>query len=82
MIDVGLLLATQMDKFVSQKIPTFKKDTLTKVLTEGMTHTGRMLHYYPFSEKGKEEDDWFQWHNDYSTLTALTSAMYLDEEGN
>ena len=37
------------------------------------------MHYHPFEEKTEEE--WFEWHNDYSILTALTSAMYLDGEG-
>ena len=40
-----------------------------------------MIHYFPFEEKGSEEDDWFRWHNDYGALTALTSPMYINEEG-
>ena len=40
-----------------------------------------MLHYFPFEEKGEAEGDWCGWHNDHGSLTALTPAMYLDENG-
>jgi hypothetical protein len=40
-----------------------------------------MLHYFPFSQKGSSEADWCGWHNDHGSLTALTSAMYMNEEG-
>jgi hypothetical protein len=41
-----------------------------------------MLHYFPFTQKGTGDGDWCGWHNDHGALTALTSAMYMDENGN
>ena len=41
-----------------------------------------MLHYFPFTKKGTGDGDWCGWHNDHGALTALTSAMYMDENGN
>ena len=51
---------------------------MTKIVREGNCHTGRMIHYFPFEDKGVEEDDWFRWHNDFGSFAALTSPMYLD----
>lgn len=42
-----------------------------------------MLHYFPYSKVSKStEADWCGWHNDHGALTALTSAMYIDKDGN
>ena len=81
MIKTGVLLGKQIDIAASKKVPDYEKDTLTRVIEEGQGHIGRMLHYFPFEEKGETEDDWCGWHNDHGALTALTSAMYIDVNG-
>lgn len=81
MIDTGLLLAKQIDAYAHDKIKTYPEGHLTRIIATGKGHIGRILHYFPFQEKGTAEDDWCGWHNDHGSLTALTSAMYLDETG-
>ena len=81
MINTGILLAHQIDAYAEKNVPNYKKNHLTKVISEGKGHIGRMLHYFPFDNKGETEDDWCGWHNDHGSLTALTSAMYIDENG-
>ena len=57
MIDIGKLIARQIDRFVMKKIPTYRKDQLLELLEKGTGHTGRLLHYFPFEKKGKEENE-------------------------
>lgn len=82
MMNTGILLAQQIDAFASSKMVNYEKNQLTRIITEGRKHVGRMLHYFPYDNKGDVEDDWCGWHNDHGSLTALTSAMYVDENGN
>ena len=79
MIETGILLARQIDAYASHNVPNYEKDHLARIITEGKHHAGRILHYFPFEEKGESEDDWCGWHNDHGSLTALTSAMYIDQ---
>ena len=51
------------------------------IIQNGKSHVGRMLHYFPFENKGDTEDDWCGWHNDHGSLTALTSAYFTDQAG-
>ena len=81
MMSVGTMLAKQIDTYSSRIVPQYQKDHLTKIISEGHSHIGRILHYFPYDSKGETEDDWCGWHNDHGSLTALTSAMYVDEEG-
>jgi hypothetical protein len=82
MIETGALLARQIDSTISKKVKTYQENHLTKIITEGQAHIGRMLHYFPFNKKDTSiEADWCGWHNDHGALTALTSAMYMDENG-
>merc|ERR1712137_347256 len=53
------------------------------------TAKGRLLHYFPLDEKAALEaaensdvSSWCGWHKDHGALTGLTSAMYLDKDGN
>lgn len=82
MMEVGAMLAKQIDAYASKNIPSYPKDNLYRIITTGHGHIGRALHYFPFEERGQAEDDWCGWHNDHGSLTALTSAMYVDEAGN
>lgn len=72
---MGILIAQQIDRLMGKRLFNYESDKLVKTLSEGNKY-GQMMHYYPVRDKIEEE--WFQWHNDYSILTALTSAMYLD----
>lgn len=78
MIKTGALLAQQIDAAAQKKLKNYKKSHLTDIINQGHQHIGRMLHYFPFSEKGAAEGDWCGWHNDHGALTSLTSAMYID----
>ena len=79
MIYVGSLLAKQIDSYAHSQIETYPVDKLHNIIKKGNMHIGRMLYYLPFEKKGEAEDDWCGWHNDHGSLTALTSAMYVDE---
>lgn len=48
MIDVGALLARQIDAYAHSQISTYPLDKLHNIITNGSSHVGRMLHYYPF----------------------------------
>lgn len=82
MIDTGALLALQIDAYAHSKVNTYPKNYLHNIIKDGQSHVGRMLHYFPFDNKLAAEDDWCGWHNDHGSLTALTSALYTDENGN
>jgi hypothetical protein len=81
MIQTGILLAKQIDSYTHKHIPTYPRNQLHQIIETGQGHIGRMLHYFPFETKGATDDDWCGWHNDHGSLTALTSAMYVDENG-
>ncbi len=81
MIDIGALLAIQIDGYAKHNIKNYQPNHLERIISQGRNHIGRCLHYFPFEEKGSVEDDWCGWHNDHGSLTALTSAMYTDENG-
>lgn len=82
MIETGKLLSQQIDSFTHKSVKTYPKDHLNRIISTGNGHIGRILHYFPFETKGQSEDDWCGWHNDHGSLTALTSAMLNDENGN
>ena len=80
-MDVGALLALQIDAFAKSQSPNYPEKNLHHTIKNGHCHIGRMLHYFPFENKGAAEDDWCGWHNDHGSLTALTSALYTDPNG-
>ena len=82
MISIGTMIAKQIDQYAKTNVSTYETDRLTRIISTGHMHTGRMLNYFPFDTKGDTEDDWCGWHNDHGSLTGLTSAMYIDAEGN
>lgn len=81
MIKTGVLLAQQIDAAAEMRVKNYKKSHLTNIINEGTQHIGRMLHYFPFTKTGTGDGDWCGWHNDHGALTALTSAIYMDENG-
>jgi isopenicillin N synthase-like dioxygenase len=84
-VHVGTLVAQQCDAYVNSKCPSYTKDRLKKVIETSLCCKARLLHYFANSlEKGSVDDfaSWCGWHNDHGSLTGLTSAMFIDENGN
>ena len=81
MIEVGSLLALQIDDYARSRVNTYPEKYLHNIIKKGRSHVGRILHYFPFESKGETEDDWCGWHNDHGALIALTSALYTEESG-
>jgi hypothetical protein len=79
MMEVGALLALQIDAYAHGRNSNYPKTSLHEIITKGRSHVGRMLHYFPFESKGESVDDWCGWHNDHGSLTALTSALFTDK---
>jgi len=48
MIDVGALLALQIDSYAQEKVSTYPSKYLHTIIKEGKSHVGRMLHYFPY----------------------------------
>ena len=42
------MLAKQIDLYAAQNIENYQKDHLTRIISQGHGHIGRMLHYFPF----------------------------------
>lgn len=68
--------------------------TLECVIRDSLTHKGRLLYYFSSSSSSSNTDtgidtdtnndsvdSWCGWHNDHSSLTALTPALYFDHLG-
>ncbi|CAG8726351.1 14769_t:CDS:2, partial [Funneliformis caledonium] len=84
-IDVGKLVARACDSFVSTRLSKSEPNYLERIIDESQTIKGRLLHYFPIKETNQKnvlkdiDDSWCGWHVDHSSLTGLTSAMYVDE---
>jgi len=81
MVDTGLLLSAHLDRYVEERLPGYEKGKITKSITNSNLNRGRLLHYYPSSLENTD-GEWSGLHNDIGSLTALTSAMYFDKDGN
>jgi isopenicillin N synthase-like dioxygenase len=91
-VSVGQLVARQCDNFVRSKCPTYPAhDSLEKTIATSLCCKARLLHYFPIAHdpdapvtesKDSEFSSWCGWHNDHGSLTGLTSAMYIDVDGN
>jgi isopenicillin N synthase-like dioxygenase len=88
-ISVGKLVAKQADKFVRSKCPTYPENNLENTIETSLCCKARLLHYFPIANDDSAMDSadnefssWCGWHNDHGSLTGLTSALYLDENGN
>uniref|UniRef100_A0A7I4ECC9 Non-haem dioxygenase N-terminal domain-containing protein n=1 Tax=Physcomitrium patens TaxID=3218 RepID=A0A7I4ECC9_PHYPA len=82
MLDVGLLLAHHCSKFVSARKPDYEEGKLVRMLKSSKCHKGRLLHYFPASNRDTEEWEkglasWCGWHFDHGSLTGLTRATYM-----
>lgn len=94
-VDVGKLVAKQVDKYISSKCSTYEKNKLFRIIDTSKCCKARLLHYFSRSEQQCNEDklkeaqntgdafsSWCGWHNDHGSLTGLVSAMYIDDNFN
>ncbi|KAH0842800.1 Clavaminate synthase-like protein [Fonsecaea pedrosoi] len=94
LIDIGALVARAIDLYASKHIPQYRQGYLEHVVKTSHTPKARLLHYFPPAEAASatsspsdrsadpsdsEEDSWCATHLDDGCLTALTSALYMDE---
>jgi len=79
MVDVGLLVAEQCDKYVQQRLPAAKPNLLHEIIKESLVCKARLLYYLPINDDStpRTRDSWCGWHNDHSSLTGLCPAMYM-----
>lgn len=90
--DVGVLVAQQCDAYVQKCHPNYKSNKLSSILSSSKCAKARLLHYYArnndniceSNSKSIEEEfsDWCGWHNDHGSLTGLTPAVFMDNDGN
>ncbi|KAI9730383.1 MAG: hypothetical protein M1834_005893 [Cirrosporium novae-zelandiae] len=92
MISTAALVARACDQYATQKIPSYTpKNLLENVVRTSTTTKARLLHYFPPAHVKsnsptpaqtsiqKSQDGWCATHVDHGCLTALTSAMLIDE---
>lgn len=95
MIDTAALVARACDRYALAKIEGYEPGYLERVVRFSKTTKARLLHYFPTKSgvqanhaeiadaiNGEDEgglDDWCSTHIDHGCLTALTSAVYIDE---
>jgi isopenicillin N synthase-like dioxygenase len=89
LIDIGALVARAIDLYAAKNIPDYQPGYLEHVVRTSHTPKARLLHYFPpQNTEGSpsdsptseaSEDTWCATHLDDGCLTALTSALYLDE---
>lgn len=87
-VAVGVLVAKQCDKYVKSRCESYVDRKLVRIIETSLCCKARLLHYFPREADlgSAEEDDgnfssWCGWHNDHGSLTGLTSAMYMDSNG-
>ncbi|KAJ3210231.1 hypothetical protein HDU82_008539 [Entophlyctis luteolus] len=89
-VEVGVLLAAAMDRFLAGKAgPGTRFSSLKDALSSPRNcHKGRLLYYFPYDEVSKPQNgSWCGTHLDHSVLTGLTcpitnqTAPLLDNSG-
>lgn len=91
-VDTGILVAHQCDKFVESKSAEYERGKLHRIISTVKCSKARLLHYYALSEEAIThqqqaqtlEDSflWCGWHNDHGALTGLVQAIFTDMDGN
>ncbi|CAG9322822.1 unnamed protein product [Blepharisma stoltei] len=76
-VKIATDLVKHIDLYISKKCPDYKKGTLEEVLKTHNSHIARLIHYFPQENSDKH---WCDWHSDFSIVTGLTCALYLDEQ--
>lgn len=85
-VETGACLATHIDKFVHRRLASYPPNHLNNIILRSKTHKARLLHYFPIdqptaqTDEVVEEDSWCGFHNDHSSLTGLTVAMYINNQ--
>lgn len=92
LVDTGVLVAQQCDRFVESKSAEYEKGKLHRIISTGKCAKARLLHYFAVTEDDiarqnaaktlEESFSWCGWHNDHGALTGLVQAMFTDMEGN
>ncbi|MES1913705.1 MAG: hypothetical protein MHM6MM_005873 [Cercozoa sp. M6MM] len=84
-IDVGKLVAKQVDAYVASECDDYPASRLGDVVEQSTSHVTRLLHYFAKSEasddSGESADNWCGWHNDHGSLTGLAPAIYHAPNG-
>lgn len=73
MISTAVAVSKACDRLFGGKIAGYSHNHLEKIVSTSTTTKARLLHYFPGATA------WCGEHLDHSSLTALTSAMYLDD---
>jgi isopenicillin N synthase-like dioxygenase len=89
-VEVGKLVAKQCDSFVHAKCNSYPRNSLETVISTSLCCKARLLHYFPIppsdtplnTDSSDGFSSWCGWHNDHGSLTGLTSALYVDLNGN
>ncbi|MBF5044880.1 isopenicillin N synthase family oxygenase [Aggregicoccus sp. 17bor-14] len=84
MVDVGMLVAEQCDRYVAARLgERFPDDLrLARLVRESRACKARLLYYFAINEDAtpRTRDSWCGWHSDHGSLTALCPAMYFEAE--
>jgi isopenicillin N synthase-like dioxygenase len=86
-VSVGVLVSQQCDAYIKKQCSTYEDNKLERTIKNSICCKARLLHYYPKDESDLKNDDssdfssWCGWHNDHGSLTGLTSALYLNANG-
>lgn len=91
-VDTGILVAHQCDKFVESKSAEYERGKLHRIISTVKCSKARLLHYYALTEAAiarqqqaqtlEDSFSWCGWHNDHGALTGLVQAMFTDMNGN
>jgi len=83
-VEVGTKLARHCDIYCTSKAKYYPENELENMVSLGLTHKARLLHYYPCNENKMENvraDSWCGWHNDHGALTGLLIGQFYNEAG-
>ena len=86
-LDVAALVAGACDGYAVEHVEGYTKGYLENLVKTSDTSSARLLHYFPpptssslLSSTDKYDGKWCAQHIDSCALTALTSAMFVDEK--
>ena len=74
-IHVSALVSQQIDQMISLRSKFYKPNTINDITSTHKNHISRLIYYYPQNEA---KNEWVSWHKDFTTLTALTTSIYLN----
>lgn len=84
MIKVASKVAGACDRLFGGKLNGYPEGYMEHIVSTSTTTKARLLHYFPPSqiqiENAQRDDSWCGEHLDFSCLTALTSALFADEQ--